>query len=248
MNKSKIIIKEISNEYPNIQLLYGEKKVECICDYLIEYILNISDGLCEIIIPPYEICHSNSKWVMRQKIIYGETLRNYITYCRDGKNIIHIFKSILADIVQLYNNCLTICIDMNLENFIIKDKKVFLIDVMPPILLDKVKKKNANNDLLYKLFCQRDYHLTAFLYYVLKSVILNNSLCLEQKQFVCSSILGMFKIFTNISICDEYLPFNIFIEDVLKYLSSGKQVNYNIIVTNSFRKFYSTRKNKKYDL
>lgn len=248
MIESKITIKEITNTHHNIQLLYGKKDVETICGYLIEYILGISNGLYEIFVPTCEIYQSNSKWFMSQKTIYGETLRNYITNCTDIQSIIEIFKFVLMDILQLYNNSLTICIDMNLENFIIKNNKIFLIDVIPPILLDKVQKDNIDNDLLYMLFCKRDYHLTAFLYYVLKSVILNKRLDLNQKQYTCSSIFRKFETYTNILISEEYLPFNIFIDDLFAYLSNAKQVNYNIVLNNSFREFYSIRKNgKDYD-
>lgn len=246
MNSKKFIIKEITNSNHNVKLLYGITKVETICSYVIEYTLELSNGLHEIIVPSCKVYQSGNRWLMSQKKINGDTLRQYLINCTDVPSITYIFDCILENILMLYNNSSTICVDMNLENFIIKNNTIHLIDVIPPILLDKVQDDNLNNDLLYNLFCDRNYHLTAFLYYILKTIILNKQLNIEQKKYACFLINKKFDKSTDIIISNEYLPFNTFIDDLFKYLFDPNPVNYVNISNNSFMKFYNLTKKEAY--
>lgn len=183
-------------------------------------------------IPRWRITHTEGDSVFfGQNFIDGVSAKKYIEKSRSVYQIVELFKLIYFDVVNLYHSCPDIAVDLNLENFVISSDGVFLIDYNPPILLTMVVESES---LLFKLFCDRQYHLYAMLYYFCKGIISNGVLSYKEK-VTAILLLQESLMKSGVSIKKEY-PFDMFMAHVIDYLNNDDETIRNIVLKDSFTK------------
>ena len=133
------------------------------------------------VVKPLRIEKQNDNIIMNQLYIKGlrldDFIKVYINY-REGIGIIkNIFIDIVTDILLLYKNNPHIRVDTNLCNFIIGDiasskVTINLVDVYPPIFINKISMANNENSLIYDLITDINVSIIAFLYYFIKNILI----------------------------------------------------------------------------
>lgn len=225
------IIKDISISSAPIMELYKDTLTVNMLEKMIrKYIDRMSFN--NIKIPSWRIAHTEEDSVFfKQNFIDGMSAKKYIENSQSVYQIVDLFKLIYFDVVNLYHCCPDIAVDLNLENFIISSDGVFLIDYSPPIILPMVVKSES---LLFKLFCDRQYHLYAMIYYFCKGIISNSVLSYKEK--VTAILLLQESIVKSGESIKKGYPFDIFMTHVTDYLNKDDENIKNIVLKDSFTK------------
>lgn len=183
-------------------------------------------------IPSWSIGNTKKSCVVfQQRFVHGISAKKLIEKSQSVNQIVELFKFIYFDIVNLYHCCSDIAVDLNLENFIISSDGVFLIDYSPPIILTEVVESES---LLFKLFCDRQYHLYAMLYYFCKGIVSNSVLSYEEKK-TAILLLRDSIVRSGVNIKKGY-PFDMFMDHVTDYLNNDNENIKNIVLNDSFTK------------
>ena len=124
------IEKEISTESPTIKLLYG--------NISIRKLHKLDFKFLKFAMPSILASNENSI-VFEQDYIRGVTIKDYISNSKQYATFKHLFNNLLKDVIEF--NKTEFCLDLNLCNFILSNDSVYLIDFLPPICLNFVKKK-----------------------------------------------------------------------------------------------------------
>lgn len=94
----------------------------------------------------YFSCYLNEKNIILQQFIDGKTVQEYLD-CEEisSKDKLILFKKI----VEMYKLSLSnenLCLDWNLNNFIIQNNEIYYVDYVPALYKDKIK--SVNSDML----------------------------------------------------------------------------------------------------
>lgn len=225
------ITKDISISSAPIMELYKDtlnvNKLETLIQNYIDKI-----SFVNIKIPSWSIANTEDNSVIfRQCFIDGVAAKKFIEKSKSVNQIVELFELILFDVVYLYHCCPDIAVDLNLDNFVIASDGVFLIDYSPPIILTEVVESGS---LLFKLFCDREYHLYALLYYFCKGIISNGVLSYKEKT-IAILLLQESIVRSAVNIKKEY-PFDMFMTHVTDYLNNDDKNIKNIVLRDSFTK------------
>ncbi len=228
------IEKEISTESPTIKLLYGNISIRKL-QYICEIYLNKLDFKFLKFAMPSILASNENSIVFEQDYIRGVTIKDYISNSKQYATFKHLFNNLLKDVIEF--NKTEFCLDLNLCNFILSNDSVYLIDFLPPICLNFVK-KNYSNNYMGRLFCDKKYGLIAMLYYYIKGISINSNIDIDIKSKVIIDIIDDFK---NEVDCSELKidiePFGLYLKHIFEYLQNKSDKSLRVIKNDSFLRF-----------
>ena len=219
------------------------------------------------IAPIEHISTQEGETVIKQKRIYGKTLSVFISTITENisdDNLIiykNIYKKMIDDIFENYRYNQNIRVDLNLNNFIVEDitNDIFLVDIIPPIYVDRISKCNFQSEYLYKLYTDFIYQILAFLYYYLKPMIINSGIDItlnnvlydtycklanytQNKLYEITNDRATIKrLISNSATKNKYKPYSLYLEIFSKFVieedPNKKLFFYNKIKRFSFTKY-----------
>ncbi len=90
--------------------------------------------------------HVNDKNIIIQEFINGKTVQEYLDSDDiSSKDKLILFKRII-EMYKLSLSNVNLCLDWNLNNFIIKDDEIYYVDYVPALYKDKIK--SVDSDIL----------------------------------------------------------------------------------------------------
>lgn len=242
--KTNEIIKRIS--LLNLNKLGIDICSDCMVDDINLYINRLESILQYISIAPVLSVKSiGDELEFVQEYIKGERLDNFlkcqVNYESNQDRIVNLLTNIIEEILHLYKEDKNIRIDCNICNFIVdktdSDGKysILLVDLYPPIFVNKFIKKDENNyPLLFSLYTDLRYQLISLIYYYIKALVSDKDISKSEAASICQLVnktIGMIQHeLTSYGIVDlTDCNRNIFIDqlnfimDELEEVAAGKK-------------------------
>lgn len=124
--------------------------------------------------------NKNNNLSITQRYIDGVNLKNYEIQAAQNKNFNNDKVNILFNYVEkvifyqysLYKYDQNLRLDLNTQNFIIKDKELILVDVTPPVFVDRMKLKDKDiYEIYFTVFKEIAEQWICFYGYLCKTLI-----------------------------------------------------------------------------
>lgn len=242
------IQKKISPSDKNVKLLYHDQTVEQV-DLIIEEYLNRIN--LETIIMPKII----NKIILSDSITYtqiyvsGITVKEFLIRTDSVSLFLSVATVLLKEIVKLHKKDKGVLLDLNLCNYIISSGNIYLVDFLPPIVIEKTLCADKHN-YLTRLFCEYGYGVVGFVYYILKGIVLNRSTCTCDKKILAKCFLAELENNLDISIVnlfdldDSFFPFNYYLKHIRQFFITPNLKTYKVVANDSFRAALNAESNK----
>lgn len=131
-------------------------------------------SLAKVVMPKLMDCKNEDGFcTIYQEYIEGISLNKWISNNGIENNLdkhLNFFNCLLESQLQAFYLDNSIRIDFNLNNFIVKNEKLYLVDIMPPIFIDqtvKEKSKGCNKKIsrLIELYTNINYQIVSVIGY-----------------------------------------------------------------------------------